>query len=103
MRLPKRFLPHTVIVEPYLGDGAYGPQYGPEQTVRCFVDDTRKVVRDTDGAEVASETTVFTRPDADIPEGSQIQVGGRTTRVIRTARRDGGGLPTPDHLEVTCE
>lgn len=100
MRLPKRFLTHTVVVEPYLGDGAYGPTYGPEKPVRCLVDDSRRVVRDADGTEVISETTIYAGVDAEIPAKSRVQVAGRESWVIRTARRDGGGLPTPDHLEV---
>lgn len=101
MRLPGRFMPHTVTVEPFVGDGAYGPVYGDPATVRCLIDDTRRMVRDTDGVEVVSETTLFADVDANVPVQSKVTVRGRDTWVIATKVQDGGGLATPNHLEAS--
>lgn len=92
---------HTVVVEPYLGDTAYGGKYGPAITVACFIDDKRRRVRNDAGEEVVSESTFYTDDMAlQVPIRSKVTVNGRTATVITVARRDGGGMPTPDHQEV---
>lgn len=101
--LPAFLLRHTVQIEPFEGDGPYGPEYGEQVTERAFVDEKRKLVRDAEGAEVVSETTVYMRLAATCPAGSRVTVDGRTTYAIASSRRDGGGLPTPDHLEVALQ
>lgn len=96
------WLRHQVTVEPYLGDNGYGPQYGDSVTVRCFLEEKTRLVRDPDGREVTSSSTVYCRLDAvDAPPESRVTLpDGRKTTVIDQARHDGGGLPLPDHLEV---
>ncbi len=103
MLIPSFLLRHQVTVEPYLGDSGYGPQYDTPVTVRCFLEEKNRLVRAPDGREVTSSSTVYCRPDAvDAPPESRVTLpDGRTTHVIDQARHDGGGLPTPDHLEVS--
>ncbi|TMR97537.1 hypothetical protein [Nonomuraea basaltis] len=101
--LPAWLLRHQVVIEPYLGDGAYGPVYGPPVTYPCLADDERRMVRDAEGNEVVSELTLTLLPGAVIPAGSRAKRNGRTTTVIGSYMRDGGGLPTPDHVEVVCQ
>lgn len=98
--IPAFLLRHTVSVEPLTGEGGNGPTYGPAATVRCFRDDKRRLVRGRDGSEVVSETTLYMRPAEDCPVGSRVTLPGRVSTAITSTRRDGGGLPTPDHLEV---
>lgn len=100
MRIPGFLLRHTIVVEPYLGQTGSGASYGLPVDVRCFVDDKRSKVRNEVGEEVTSESTVFCRLDTDAPPKSRVAVNGRTAYVITANRRDGGGLPTPDHLEL---
>ena len=100
--LPDWLLRHQAQIEPFLGDGAYGPLYGPPVMEQCLVDDERRLVRDAQGAETVSDTTIFFRPGVQCPEGSRVTVNGRVTTVIASYSRDGGGLPTPDHVEVVC-
>ncbi|MBA9003735.1 hypothetical protein [Thermomonospora cellulosilytica] len=104
--IPSFLLRHEVVVEPLIGEGPFGSTYGPRTAVRCFRDDKRRLVRGTDGSEVVSETTLYMRLSETCPVGSRVTLdqgtaGERVTTVITAARRDGGGLPTPDHLEVT--
>jgi hypothetical protein len=101
--IPSWLLRHTVSVEPYLQEGTFGPEYGSAVDVACFVDDKRRLVRNKTGEEVVSESTFYARLDVDCPIDSRVTVNGRTTTVLATARRDGGGLPTPDHLEVNLQ
>lgn len=101
--LPAFLLRHEVAVEPFEGEGPFGKEYGPETLVRCFVDDKRRLVRSSTGEEVVSESTFYAPLDTVCPEGSRVTVNGRETTVLAASRRDGGGLPTPDHLEVALQ
>ena len=103
MKLPGFLMRHSVSVEPYKGSGAYGPQYGPAVNVKCFRDDRRQLVRAPNGDEVVSETTIYCRLTENIPAESRVTLSGRTTTVITVKERSGGGLATPDHLEVVLK
>jgi hypothetical protein len=95
-------LQHEVTIEAYLGDSAYGPQYGPPETVRALVEEKIRTVRNRQGEEVTSSTTVYLLPSQACPPESRVTTPwGRIASVITSALRDGGGLPTPDHREVT--
>lgn len=103
--LPGWLLRHEVAVEPYEGEGAYGPTYGAAVTVACLVDEQTRMVRAPGGDEVTSSSTVYCQLDAvNAPPGSRVTLpSGRQTTVIAAHRRDGGGLATPDHLEVQLQ
>lgn len=105
MKVPRRFLPHTVTVEPQTGSGAYGDVFGPSVPLRCMADGTRRMVRDPQGGEVVSSLTLIAEPgQADaIPPGSRVTWHDGTTRVISSTDRDDGGLGAPQHTEVVCE
>jgi hypothetical protein len=101
--LPGFMLRRQVTVEPYLGDSAYGPVYGtPVPNVQCFIEEETRLVRDKDGRQVVSSTTFYCRLSAvEAPPESRVTLpDGRQTTVIAAKPHDGGGLPTPDHLEV---
>lgn len=102
--IPGWLLRHTVTVEPYTGDGAYGPVYGAAVEVRGMVDEQTRMVRSPGGEQVVSSSTVYVRLDTTAPPGSRVTLpSGRRTTVINALRRDGSGLPTPDHLELQLE
>lgn len=101
MRIPRWLLRHSVTVSPYIGDSAYEPQYGPPVVVRCFVDEQTRTVRRPDGQEVTSSSTLYADLETVCPAESRVVLpSGRETTVIAVLRRDGGGLATPDHLEI---
>ncbi|WP_188197220.1 hypothetical protein [Nonomuraea sp. SYSU D8015] len=106
MLIPEWVFTHTAVIEPFEGEGAYGPIFGDPVTKKCLVDDERRLVRNAEGSEVVSDTTIFFPPGTHCPEGSRVTVppgpDGRTTTVIASYNRSGGGLPTPDHTEVVC-
>lgn len=100
-RLPDFMLGHQVVVEPYLGSTSVGPRYGAPVTVKAFVDEKIRQVRDKTGREVVSSSTFYARPGLDCPAESRVTLpSGRKTTVIAVLDRDGGGMPTPDHVEV---
>jgi hypothetical protein len=101
-QLPQALLRHVVTIEPKTGDGPFGPVLGPAATARVFVDDQRRMVRDANGTEVVSSSSIYAPLATVCPPGSRVTLpGGRTADVIVAKRRDGGGLATPDHLEVS--
>lgn len=98
---------HTVAVEPLLGTGGHGEVYGEAVTYDCLVDNTARLVRQPDGREVVAATQVFLPAGTSAPPvGSRATLPApwsRTTAVISVADRDGGGLPTPDHVHLGLE
>lgn len=103
MDIPAYLLVHTVTVETQTGEGAYGDQYGPPVEASCFVDETRQLVRNSAGAEVVSEATIYTTLDKAALFGLDSRVtlpDGTVAYVLRASRRDDGGMGTPQHLEV---
>ncbi|WP_219470820.1 hypothetical protein [Nonomuraea rhizosphaerae] len=101
--IPDWMFRHTATVKPLVGEGAYGPVYGQPEEHPCLADDKRQLVRDATGLEVVSDTTLYFKPGVVCPPGSQVTVNGRTTTAITSLVRDGGGLPTPDHVEVALK
>lgn len=102
--IPAVLLRHQVTIEPLTGEGPFGPVHGAATTVRAFVDQRRRLVRAATGSEVVSETTVYLPPGTTCPAGSRVTLpSGHTSTVITASVRDGGGLPTPDHLEVALQ
>lgn len=102
MVIPGMLLRHEVTIEAYLGDSAYGPRYAAPVTARAMVEETIRTVRNAKGEEVTASTTVYLLPSQDCPPESRVTTpSGRVASVITSALRDAGGLPTPDHREVT--
>lgn len=105
MRIPARFLVHTVTVKPYTGRSSSGPRYGTPFTLVCMAQGARRWVRGTDGTQLLSTLSLYAAPGqaSVVPAGSQVVWNGATTTVIASSDRDSGGLGAPDHTEVVCE
>lgn len=96
------FYVHTVTLTPITGEGAYGTTYGTPTQVACFVDETTRLVRDQDGAEVTASATIYTAPGTTAAPGSTVTLPtGRTATVITTQQHDSGPLDLPDHASIT--
>lgn len=111
VNIPSFLLQHQITLEPYLGQSANGPTYGPPIPVRALVDEQTREIRDPHGDKVVSGATVYCRLDGVpvpgsvvIPVLSRVTLAdGRQTRVIQTYRHDGGNLGTPNHLEINLQ
>lgn len=88
-------LRHVATVEPYLGAGAAGDQYGAPYELRCYYEGVRQLVRAADGSEAVSEGRMFTEV-VDLPIGSKVTVLGRSSWVITVSTFQG----FRSHLEV---
>ncbi|MFG2773753.1 hypothetical protein [Streptomyces sp. NPDC048350] len=103
-RVPPSLLRHRIGVEPYLGDGAYGPTYGPLVEHPALVGEAVRMVRAPDGREVTSSAQIIAAPGLDFPPGSRVTLpGGRITTAITTASHTAPDLPVPASTEVMCE
>lgn len=105
MKLPKLWLRHQVTVEPYQGSSANGPVYDTPVTVRCFLEESSELAKTSEGEQRISTARYFARLDTiQAPPQSRVTLpDGRQAAVIDSIRHDGGGLPTPDHLEVRLD
>lgn len=98
MQIPKWMLNQMVTIRPFLGNGAYGPIYGPEYEARCRIEVNRKKVTDREGNEVVGSARAFFPPEIDPPVESEIVWDGRKYEVIESRRQY--GLRRPSHTEV---
>lgn len=99
--IPRFLLQHKVGVEPLLGNGGKGPQFGPKTTIRCFVQNGQRLTRGANAEQITASATVRFRPDVKCPVGSRVTFAdGRTGIVLVANQQDGGRLPVPSHLEV---
>lgn len=105
MSVPSFLLRHRISVEPYVGDGAYGPQYGDTvRDVPALVAVSVRMVRDSTGREVTSTAQVIADPGLECPVGSRLTLpDGRATTAVAVARHTAPGLPVPACTEVSCE
>lgn len=103
-RIPRRYLIHTITVEPRTGDSSTGPVYGPPVEVACLLDEQTRAVRTPGGEQVTSTSTAYADLETTAPPLSRVTLpGGRQTTVIQAKHRDGRRLGTPNHLEIQLE
>lgn len=99
--IPGWLLRHRITIQPYRGESSTGPVYGTPVQVRAFVDEQTRTVRTPGGEETTSSSTAYCAPGVVAPPLSRVTLpSGRTTTVIAALDRNGGGLPTPDHVEL---
>ncbi|WP_129307996.1 hypothetical protein [Streptomyces sp. L2] len=104
MLIPRVLMRHEITVEAYSGESSTGPLYEAPTVVRCFVDEQTRAVRSPGGEQVTSSSTAYADPGTSAPALSRVTLpSGRTTTVIAALDRNGGGLPTPDHVEIQLQ
>jgi hypothetical protein len=99
----EEFFVHTVTVEVPGTEGPWGPEPGTTSgPIWCFVDDTRRLVRDAQGTEVVSESSLTASPWAfeEFPIGATVNLPHRRAEVISVGLAESHGLDLPDHVEV---
>lgn len=98
------FYVHAAQVEMFLGESGYGVDlFADPVTIACFADDSRKLVRNKDGEQVVSESTLYTYP-INAPlfvADSRVTIDGNLSRVIKTNNNTSGDLDLPDHVAVS--
>lgn len=104
------FFVHTVTVETYQGTNGYGKDIfatpvtlSPTTGNGCMVESVRRLVRDRNGEQVNSETTVYAATDAAalfVPD-SRVTIRGVQSRVIRAGVNELDALDLPSHIVVS--
>lgn len=99
------FYVHTVTVETFQGTSGSGTDLFSAPAILtngCFIEPKRRLVRDSTGEQVVSETTVYTYPTnaALFTPNSRVTVNGNVARVITVAPFDSGDLDLPDHVVI---
>lgn len=103
-RVPGWLLRHRITIEPYEGASSTDAVYGPPQQVRAFVNEQTRAVVSPGGEQVTSSSTAYAAPGTKVPPLSRVTLpSGRVTKVIACLPRDGGGLATPDHVEIQLQ
>ena len=98
----EEFYVHTIDVQTLTGAGAWGNTYEEHPGIRCFIDETRTIVRDAQGAEVISETNITAPPEFAVIflPGSLVTLPTREATVIKAGHATSGMLDLPDHVEA---
>ncbi len=97
--VPDFLLVHTAVIEPYIAWG----EYGPAAAQKCFWEE-RMAGGGVTGTERRAQHTVYLKPGVTCPAGSRVtHRDGRKGYASAVVNYDGGGLPTPDHLEVAVD
>ena len=101
MKMPRIMFPHKVVLVRRRGEGAYGPVYdSPVVLEDALIDDQRRLVRNSNGDEVVSETTVFFRETHhNITPESRMEVRGRSHQVVAVSVHE-AGRQFPESMEV---
>lgn len=89
-------------IEPYLGEGARGPRYGPPvRNVKLRIVGKRRSVRTREGTDVIADAVAEVRPEVSVPDLSRLTVGTSTYTVLTVATsQDLGGS---HHHELILE
>jgi hypothetical protein len=97
---PRWMFRQTVTVEPYIGEGAYGPQYGAGYMLKCRIEARVHTVLTPDGEETTAMARLFCLPGANLPTQSKVIWDGAAHDVLTVGSQPG---PTgkPHHIEVS--
>jgi hypothetical protein len=95
------FATTTVTVHTRTGSGSNGDVFAASVSVTGYLEDGRRLVRNSAGEQVVSEATLFTDPStvATFTVDSKVDLPTRTARVILAKPRLIGD-PDVDHVEV---
>lgn len=77
MKIPKFALPHRVTIVPFLGSGAYGPQWETDELkfkkkVHCLIEPKTRMIKTTSGQDVLQQAQAIFHPDNPIQIGDKI-------------------------------
>jgi uncharacterized OB-fold protein len=99
--LPLALQPHTVSVRTKTGSTGTGTKYAAATTVTCRADDQIRLVRNSDGQQVVSSTTIYTSDSRNLwTPGSLVTVNGHETTAISVARHDDADAGAWQHTEI---
>lgn len=100
-QLPGFIMRHHCKVTPFLGTNAVGEVYGQEVEIRCHFIEQIKMVRNSNGEEVASSSSYTTVPAHLPPENSRVKTPlGATRKVVAIESNTWPGMNVPANTRV---
>lgn len=113
MRIPARLFAIPVTVEPYIGQGAYGDEYGPPVTVLGHITGGQRVQSGSNSDEVVSERRLLLPNPARLADGtgsvepvallapeSRVAIGGSIVTVGEVMPHIKPGTATPVYVSA---
>lgn len=98
--IPTHLKVHSVTIADFQGSGTYGDTWGTPRTVKCWVEETNKIVTNALGEQEVSTTQVLVDPGDEGPLKSRITLNGVARTLIAVTRHTSGGLTQLDHVEL---
>lgn len=101
MKIPPGLFPEAASIEAYLGVTGGGAQsFGTATPTSCLVAPGNRLVRDSQGNQVVSSTTIYCPTGVSAPAGSRVTVRGDVRVVLEEKPWSGGGLGLPECVQV---
>lgn len=101
------FFPHRVTVRDFQEGAGDGPGHGAPRELIAEVKDEQRLVRDADGSEAVSSTTVTVPLESSVAPGSVVTVWAGTScereATVMAVARDENPRPLPSHLILSLE
>ena len=101
-KVRRSLLKDTVLVETYVGEGAYGPVYAAAKAVSCNVRMKRRLVKTADGVESVDLPVLTAHPDdaASFTPETRLTIAARASTVLGVEPFTFRGQTS--HVEVSC-
>lgn len=101
-QIPGFVMRHRCVVESFLGTNAVGEVYGLPAEIRCHFIEQIKMVRNSNGEEVASSSSYTTLPTHLPPENSRVTtpLGGKKRKVVAIESNTWPGMNVPANTRV---
>lgn len=90
----------TVTIRPLLGSGGMGDIWGTPTPVDVLLDESTRLVRDTDAVEVVSSATLYADVGTVAPPGSEVTLPDGSVHTVITTSRQHADDPDLTGLEV---
>lgn len=103
MKFPDVFYNESASIEPFAGTSGDGRQvFGTATRAACMVQPGNRLVRDSQGNQVVSSTTLYCPRGTSAPAASRVTVRG-DVRVVIGAKPWSAGRMLPEFVEVMLQ
>ena len=86
-RIPNFLLNQDAVLEPHLGNSAYGDIFGSPQNIKCRFEASNEKMRDNEGNEFVVRGRMFVHPEVEINSESKITFDGELYIAVVVAKQ----------------
>lgn len=95
---------HSVTLERYAGDSAYGPTYEAPEELDCYFEINRRLIRDSNGDQVVSSAKMYIDAGIDLPPpNSKVTFNGDEYIVMKSDPKNDLLAGGRNHTEVSLQ